>query len=437
MKRPAAALPTWVPPASETVAQAVLLTVANGRLANNAASQCAPYYDTFRVRGIFDAYSGGAFNPHWGTHGAMHYYGTGHAAGNDNTVPTLVLGQVCAWRRLNDPSPVYGTGTDSTTRGNNSYADFAGLPQIDPATCAYPVDGQAAGQHSYGNLVVLPPTTSAPNGRLFTPLVTAAARNLLITTSAVSAFEIACRAMEGPDKHRWLHLGAHPTLPAGTALGSSLTAPTSAVHDAPRNRTLYVSRQPGPPRWFDHATKSFVDGAGAQLNASDFGTTAGWCTVHVPERDLWLMVYRKAGGATLGIKWMNLAAAQPGWVNTGATLSSPINVDADWSSAAWCAENNRVIVGDLQGNRAALAMITIPATLADVWTVQQVVIVTPGTSTPLENPNWRAAAARTGDNATDYGKWAYVPALKGFVHFNHHYAAGQPDAVFYVRPPGV
>lgn len=431
----AAPLPTWVPAASSTVAQAVLLTVANGRLANNAASVGVGYYNNFWFRGIFDAYSGGTYNPHWGSYGAMHYYGTGHASGNENTVPTLVLGEVCTWRRLNDPSPIYGTGTDATTRGNNSFADFSGLPQIDPATCTYPVDGQVAGAHSYGNVVCLPPTGAAPNGRLFTGLVAAAARNSAVTTSAVSANRIDINASLASSAMKWVHMGVHPTLGYGPALNSAVTAPTSEVYDSPRERTLFVTRQPGPVRWYSHAIDAYVDGTGAQLNASDF-PTAAWCTVHVPERDLWLVIYRKSTGA-LGIKWLDLAVAQPGWVNTGAIMGAAINVDLDWSSAAWCPDNSRVIVGDLQGNRAALATIQIPATLTDIWLTQQFDVVSPGTSTPVDNPNWRAAGARTLNNATDYGKWAYAPAMKGFLHFNHHYPAGGADAVCYIRPPGV
>lgn len=430
-------LPSWVPASHPTEAQAVVLTVANGRLANNAASVCAPYYDSFRFPQIFLAYSGGTFNPHWGSFGAMHYFGTGHAGGNDNTVATLAIGEICDWRRSNDPSPIFGTGTDATTRGNNAFADFSGLPHIDPATCTYPVDGQQAGPHSYGLTVCLPPAPGAPQGRLFSPVVAAASRNQAVTTSAVSANRLNLDSAAASSVNKWVHLGVHPTLPFGEGLGSFFTAPGHSVFDAPRNRTVYWSRNPGPVRWYDHAASAFVDGTGAQLNASDFGTIAAHVAVHIPERNLMLAVYRKAGGAALGIKWMDLSAAQPGWVNTGASLSASINVDVDWSSAAWCADLGQIVVGDLQGNRASLALISVPANLSGVWPVTTCGVVAAGGSASFENVNWRASGARTGNNSNDYGKWHYNPALKGFVHFNHWQPAGQPDTVVFIRLPGV
>lgn len=153
-------LPAWVPPAG----QVAVLSRANGRLANSFISQCASYYQPFYYAKTINDYSGSFLNPYFGTHGAVIFFGGGHAATNDNTVTGLVLGmESCTFRRLVDPSPIFGTDSSTATRTANAITSSAHF--IDMQRCEYLVDGQPAAPHSYSSGDVIGPDEGgAANG---------------------------------------------------------------------------------------------------------------------------------------------------------------------------------------------------------------------------------------------------------------------------------
>jgi hypothetical protein len=429
------ALPSYAPASSSSQYTVAVLTKANGKLTNNAVEVNTPWYDPFRFHTIYTAYSGGALLPDWGTYGALLATGTGHSGGNSNQAVAQVPGPTAVtFVSVNDASPIYGTGTDATTQGNNAFGSFVGLPQIEPSTCVYPVDGQVAGSHTYGNPVALPAQAGATSGVLFLPIVSAATRYDPPTNSAISAHMLRVNnPADASSTRKWVHVGTHPTLGFGTALNTDFTAPSHAVYDPPSNRVFLITRKPGPVRWcvpnVSGLTATYVDGTGTQLDASDFGTIAAHVVVYVPTRRLAVMLYRKTGGNSLGVKVMDCSVAQPGWVNTGLSLASAVNVDSDWTSADWCSDLDRIVVGDLQGNRAAVAEITIPAVLTTPWPVEQVNIDTTITA-------WLASGSRTLDNGNIYGKWRYNAKVKAFM-LHQHGAPGTPDTVFMIRPRNV
>ena len=435
-------LPLWVPRYSDTVANVEVLTVANGRLANNVSDVQAPYYELYGQRSLFSAYAGGVFNPHWGALGAYFYTGGGHAGNNENTAYCLSIGEQCVWGRLNDPTPIFGAGTDQTTKYNNSFTSFSGLPNINPLTCASPVDGQVLGTHTWGHLVVLPPTESAPKGTLFMPWATVAGRNTgADQTYSFTSYAIPIASESTPSASRkWVAQYTSPTLPYGTAFQNLVAPPTFAVHDTPSNRTLLIHRRNGPVRWYDHtpgfAGDRFVSGTGTALNLID-SSSAGGPPLHVvgvPERRLAVMVYRRAGLSYLSAQVMDMSLAQPAWNNAPANFTAQIQVDADWSCVAWSQLKQRLVIGDVKGNRGILWLVQIPTVLSDPWVCTQVTM-------SHECTRWRAADARSADNATDFGKWSENPFTRCFVYFNkfpnNNTAVEHTDEVFAIRLPGV
>ena len=117
-------LPSWVPAAGEVN----VLTNSSGLLTNRFTDVCTPWMHPFYMNKIVNAYSGGVLNQHFGQYGMPIFYGGGHADTNDNTCVGLVLGEnTCSFRRLVNGSPIFGTGTDPTTRGSNSVGNVSGM----------------------------------------------------------------------------------------------------------------------------------------------------------------------------------------------------------------------------------------------------------------------------------------------------------------------
>jgi hypothetical protein len=83
-----AAVPSWIP----AVGEMGTLTVANGKLANNYRSQCAPYFGEFWYVKTANTYGGATKNPYWGTYGCAQFFSGGHANTNDNTVTIAEYG---------------------------------------------------------------------------------------------------------------------------------------------------------------------------------------------------------------------------------------------------------------------------------------------------------------------------------------------------------
>jgi hypothetical protein len=438
LKTSSASLPSWVPAYSDTVANVEVLTTANGRLTNNVSDVNPPNYFLYYQRVVFYAYSGGAFNPHWGSFGAYVYSGAGHSAGNENTAYNLAIGEQCTWSRLNDPTPFYGTGTDPTTQYNNSVGVFSGPPYIDPATCASPIDGQVAGTHTWGSLMVLPPRAGSEKGRVFMPWAMVASYYPPSGICSFTSHSISITSESTPSASRkWQAEYTSPTLPSGLGWNSLVGLPGLAVYDEPSKRVMLIHRRNSPVMWYDDTPgfvgDRFVSGTGTRLDLVDSNSGGGppAHAVAVPERRLAVMVYRKAGQSYLSAQTLDMSLAQPAWNNTPANFTAQIPVDADWSCVAWSSLAQRLVIGDVQGDRAKLWLVEIPAILSNPWVCTPVTMSQPCT-------RWRAPGARSADNVTDFGKWAENPHTRCFIFFNKYPSATEHvDEVFAIRLPGI
>jgi len=428
------------------MANVSVLTVANGRLSNESISVCAPYYQSYYFGTTWSDYSGGTLNPYYGPFGALMAFGQGHSAGNNNQVPTLVLGEVCTWKSVNNPSPIFGTGTDVNTKAYNARGDFsyrpyaggmpgfAGQVLVNQFTAALAADGQPPGMHSYNLVTVLEPTAGAPSGTLFTPMIAAGAYNGIIDTQSFTAYKMTLDAAAPSGAAIWQRLFTHPTYPAGQALAGYASAPAHVVYDQPTKRVILQDSSAYQPRWYaltaTSAATAFVQGTGTALNRSDYASGSySHMMIGVPERRLAIMLYKKNTGF-LGARWMDVSAAQPSWINTGANITLNIPLDQDWSSACWCVDNGCIIIGDIKGSRSIIYEILLPAVLTDPWVATSVSLSTPVLS-------WEDPSNRTYDNANVYGKFAYSPALKCIPFFHITRNLRLPDVMYAIRPRGV
>lgn len=454
------ALPVWVPASSYGVAT---LTVANNRLARNVVSVCAPYYDAFRFPTIFNDYSGGTLIKNLGTHGAYAFFGTGHTSGNDNTTPLCIEGDVCDWVRLNDPSPVWGSGTDVTTQGNNAAASYnpyltdpytaaADFARFDPTAGTYPVDGQTAGCHSYGLLheIFALPGDAARLAMIAVPAATFTHPSL---HSVVAAHELRIGSLaQASSARKWRLVAKHPlpgsgawTAPNGLGFAPSgasasmtptndatlpkltgLNAPMCSVFDARRRRSFLVSRAPGKLRWFDWTTRRWWYGTSNMPSLDGDDPGSAWVLIDAPELTCAFFVYRSpAAGSNICIRVLDYVPEEPTW-SANVSISANIAVRQDWSSAAWNPNKNLLAIGDLQGNNQAIAEVVVPP--RDTLTSGSYVVTqrTLGAAVGA----WRAPSGSS-DNARGYGKMAW----------NQHsdcYAAwditqGQPDILYRIR----
>ena len=115
---PASALPTWVPQPGNV---RVLTSAAGGGLANRFRDIVAPYFEPFYSVKIVNDYSGAFKNPYWGVWGCTVFFGGGHAGTNDNMVAIAEYGtNAITFKRVCDPTPWFGSGSDQATRQRNS-----------------------------------------------------------------------------------------------------------------------------------------------------------------------------------------------------------------------------------------------------------------------------------------------------------------------------
>jgi len=395
------------------------MTRANGRLANSFVSQCAPYYAPFFFAKIVNDYSCSFLNPYFGANGAIFFFGGGHAATNDNSVCALILGQQrCEFRRMIDPSPIFGRSSDEATRMANSRTSAGSF--IDPVYAEYKVDGQPAAPHSYSSGDFLGPSEGgAAQGSFLRVLNTAV--GVIGVAGAEAAHQVDFADQVGP--YRWRRVTDNVGLHSGPGSNPAKLAPANwTAWVASQDRVYTDSRAGGsgrPPTWFDRGTLRWVTGTGAlRLNDAEQGAVSG-AMFHVPERELLIFCDCKAG--RLRIQTLDTSQAQPSW-QAGVVLSQPVLLQPEFGSACWCSHNGRILVGELFADDASIAEIQIPARLTDPWAVARA-------------PFGNGQRIRWATNAS-YKKWSYNPRIRAVVYMPSADPGGLADEVFVYRPRG-
>jgi hypothetical protein len=395
-----------------------ILSQANGRLTNSFISQCAPYFAPYYFAKIVNDYSGSFLNPHFGTHGAVLFFGGGHAATNDNTLAALVLGpETCSFRRMVDPSPIFGSASTSEVIQANTLTSSASF--MDPVYAEYLVDGKPASPHSYGSGDVIGPTEGGAAHGSFIRVITSAA-GYIGTVGAEAAHQVNFASTTGP--YSWQRVTDNHRLDGTTPEGQKRVAPPNwTVWVASQNRIYIETRAAGAgdmkPSWFDRASNTWVTGTGApRLNDAERGDVSG-AMFHIPQRNL--LVFADCKGGNLRLQYLVTTSAQPSWT-AGVVLSKAVKVEPVFTSACWCEDNNRILVGELFGDNKAIVEIEVPTDLKRSWGVTRVAFGT-GQSIP-----WATNAS--------YKKWSYNPKTKTVCYFPRADFSGVNDLVYVYRP---
>jgi hypothetical protein len=122
-----------------------------------------------------------------------------------------------------------------------------------------------------------------------------------------------------------------------------------------------------------------------------------------------LLVFADAPGAgpfTLRLQYMDVTVDQPSWV-TMVFLGTPLPVTNDFSTAAWCPDNNKIIVGAVVGDNSVLDEVTIPSTLTDPWAVERA---------PFGAGQTIDFHTVPGDGKWSYKRWMYNPKTRSILY---------------------
>lgn len=373
-----------------------MLSTTNGLLANTFRSVIAPYYDPWYGSKIANSYGGGVKNPYWGTYGCNVLFSGGHSNTNDNSV---IIAEYQAdrveFKRITDPVPWHGTGTDSATRLNNAnggiqaYLDWVGNPSTDgyllygeaanlPAPYAH-FNGQPGASHTYGILVAIGPEHGgAANGTILKTQNPAVGRENWKGAVAAHALDLTTTDTSSPF---WWRRQTNNRISSESTWGAPILCCYVPIH----NRVYMAFRAATTAvfRWFDIAAGTWVTSNRTPFafNTADSSGAPGYdaesgCLFYVPERGLLLCCFSVGNQAV--IEWMDVTVPNPTRGGRAplsralSTLKLPGDPQAwrkSWGAATWCPDNNRIIVAGVEQDDEAAYEIEIPAVLTDTWVV--------------------------------------------------------------------
>lgn len=408
----AGTLPSWVPAAG----QLAVLTQSNGGLSNRFRDIVAPYFEPFYSVKVINDYSGAFKNPYWGSYGCTVFFGGGHAGTNDNMVAVAEYGaSSITFKRVCDPTPWFGTGTDAVTRTANSIANANAL--MDMRYMEALVDGKPGAPHSYGSGdIVGPEHGGAANGSFLR--VISACINFHNPDGVVAAHELRFDSVGTPSSERnWRRLTNEATLTT-----TNWSPPQLTAFVGPQRRSYIQSNDStANVRWYDRNTNTYVIGSGRTFDYDSADGFDSGILFYVPSRDLLICMYPVDG--QLRVQWMDVSVAQPTLGGTAA-LSHVVRVAAPWSAGCWCPHNNRIIVGGITGDGGCVYELEIPSTPTEVWNVRRAPF---GAGQALVPPDVAAGSGMT------YKKFHYDEKVRAIVYMPSASASGD-DTVWVYRP---
>lgn len=425
-------MPSWRPNAGE----ATSFTAGAGVLTNNFRDVVAPYYEPFYSKKIVNDYSSSILAPDAGTYGSLLFYGSGHSAANDNSIVLLKpTATDLSFSRITNPTPWYGTGTDGTTKTNNSIGSLATAGKVTPnwvdAPSSIQTDPAPAAVHTYSMLAMIPATSGgAANGSLFVPNSAAGHEGPVAvggqTYVGNGAHICDLASLTTPASNTWRRAA---TFLAGSGGWSSCHY---SCYVPAQGRVYYFHRNTPILYWYNVATDSWGQSTGTPFDsaAAGYDFDSG-VMIHVPSRNL--LLYLTRFSAQLRIQWMDVSAgvANPTLGGT-VTLSQTIHLKAwvsqyeAWRHAFWCPDTNKLVVSKtlLSAGGAydatGLWEIDIPTTLNTTWTATR---ITPtGLNIPWFDRSWQS--------------FVYFPSIKTALMLHAANDTGTPDVVYAYRPAG-
>ncbi len=389
-------LPDWAPrvPGSLRV-----LATRNTFLSQNSH---LPDWD-YAFGKLVDDYSGGVFNPYWGSYGAMVFHGGGHSATFDNSVVLLDLNDL-AFKRVSNPTPA---------NGGHYWADMRKSTDLgfDVAHCEYG-DGQPGAGHTYDTLAIVPPEAGgAACGSLLRVASFAVHVNVSCNTGWAHRLDFTTTGMR--DGH-WVRA-------SNNAPVNYLAPGSCSALDTRRKRVWWLASltsAPGHIRYLDLASarqESVALGAGAGLApyADPDSATMRYDPVH----DVLLLTGSVKGEAALA--FLRCTEPQAGWFTPA--LSQRIPAVADASLAFDQVPEQGAFVLLSPADRAAVYALQVPDKLSAEWTVTRQPLAGSVGSEPREFPTARVVGKR----------WSYCQAARCFV-----WMASSTAPVLAYRPLG-
>ncbi|MBL8325979.1 MAG: hypothetical protein JNJ89_13590 [Rubrivivax sp.] len=417
--------------------QLAVLTNANGRLANRFRDTCPAYYDAENSAKVVNDYSTSFKNPYWGTWGCQVFFGGGHAGTNNNMVVVAEYGtNAITFKRVCDPTPWFGTGTDVNTQTLNSTGN-ANPGSSAPVKLNFTYydsqtpDGKIrpGAPHSYASGDIIGPEHGGAAHGTFIQVI-AAAVNAANDGGAVAAHKIDFADMtSAPSTRSWERV----TPSTGTATFGDWPAPLYTAFVPPQGRIYITPNGPdvqGEVRWFDLAARTWVPGTGIGFSNGESDGFDSGIKFYVPSRGLLVFLYPL--NAQLKVQWMDVTKAQPTLGGT-AVLSQALKVGAsaastNWSAACWCPLNNRIIVaGVFAGSTmdtTAVYEISIPSVLGATWAVERAPLGPGQTLAPPDNQL---------DRGVTWKKFFYDEKVRSIVFFPLASPDGN-DTVYVYRP---
>ena len=347
---------------------------------------------------IIDDYSGGVFNPYWGTLGAMVFHGGGHAATFDNSVVILDLNDL-TFKRLSNPTPSANGANWISTTGLAQKVD----PAFNPSYCEYG-DGQPGAGHTYDSLAILPPADGgAPCGSLIRVSSYAVHVNMSSCTGWAHRFDFQSTAMRNGKWVRWSVNGPSSYLFPGAC----------SAYDSRRKRFWWIaglSSLPPMIRYLDIATQRQLDARYVRTARLAPAANPDSMTMRYdPERDI--LVLTCTVGGKLVLAFLRCASPELGWTMPPLSASIPTRFGAS-HPFDYVPDADRFVL--LTGaDKSALYDIVAPQDLASTWTVTRQPLV--GVSIPTAYVSGK--------------RWSYAPAVKAFV-----WMASSSSGVIAYRP---
>ena len=367
----------WVPASSGDIKAVV---TANSFLSQNG--NLAGWEYAFGK--IVDDFSGGVFNPYWGSLGAMVFHGGGHSATFDNSVVILDFNDL-TFKRLSNPTPSANGANWVTTTGLSQNVD----PAFNVTYCEYG-DGQPGAGHTYDTLAILPPADGgAPCGSLIRVSSYGVHASMSRSTGWAHRFDFQSTAMRNGKWARWSVNGPSSYLFAGAC----------SAYDSRRKRFWWIAGLSSAPpmiRYLDVATQQQLEiRFSSTAHVAPAANPDSVTMRYDPERDI--LVLTCTVGGKLALAFLRCASPEMGWLVPPLSASIPAQ-----SGAAhpfdFVPEADKFVL--LTGaDNSALYDIVPPQDPTLTWTVTRRPLV--GVSIPTAYVSGK--------------RWSYAPAVKAFV----------------------
>jgi hypothetical protein len=350
----------------------------------------------FLFNKIIDSFSGGVYDPWWGTYGAMIFTGGGHASTYDNSVLMLDYNDL-TFKRLSNASPP------------TAYNDWDIDPLFNVITGEYG-DGQRGSGHSFDMLSILPPSQGgAEAGTLFAVSGQGVHARMNRSNNWAHRFDIRRNMIMPANRGRWA--GATDSAPTDYRSPGACSA-----YDPTRKRIWWISAlysQPPLIRYLDidrrrQETVRFVSYSRVAPHGDSDSITLRYHAA------LDIVILSCTAFDIFTMAYLHCSRPEEGWIRP--TLSAQIPSSGGRSYPFdYVPEIDRYVML-APADQAAVYEIQVPADPTNLWNV---------TRRPFRGltniPFQRVAGKR----------WSYAPAVKAFV-----WLARAEEPLYVYRPLG-